>query len=75
LNKSRSRKGYEQVKEITIGNEDLHPISHVSFDVVGMDFIDKAVRSEVSLGSEIHINLSPSKTRKAEEISMVDEDL
>jgi hypothetical protein len=40
-----------------------------------MDLSDKAVRSEVSLVSEIYINMSPRKTRKAEEISMVDEDL
>jgi hypothetical protein len=43
--------------------------------VAGMDLIDKAIRSEAKLGSEIHINLSHRKTRKAEEISMVDEDL
>jgi hypothetical protein len=35
------------VREITIGNEDLRPISHVSFDVAGMDLSDKAVRYEV----------------------------
>jgi hypothetical protein len=38
---------YEAVREITIGNEDLHPISQVSFDVAGMDLSDKAVKSEV----------------------------
>jgi hypothetical protein len=40
-----------------------------------MDLSDKAVRSERELGSEIHINLSLRKTKKTEEISMVDEDL
>jgi hypothetical protein len=35
------------VREITIGNEDLHPIGHVSFDVAGMDLSDQAVRSEI----------------------------
>jgi hypothetical protein len=63
------------VREIPIGHEDLHPTSHVSFDVAGMDLSDKAVRSEVELGSEIRINLSPKMTRKAEEISTVVEDL
>jgi hypothetical protein len=47
LNKYRYRKGSESVREITIENEDLHPISHVSFDVGGMDLSHKAVTSEV----------------------------
>jgi hypothetical protein len=53
----------------------VYPISYLSFDVAGMDFSDQAVRSEIQLGSEIQISLSPRKTRKAEEVSMADEDL
>jgi hypothetical protein len=75
LNHSSYRKGYESVREITIGDEDLPPNTHVSFNAVGMDWNDKAVRSEVWLGSEIHISLSPRKRRKVKDISMVDEDL
>jgi hypothetical protein len=43
--------------------------------MTGMVLSDNAVRFDVEFGSEIHINLSPRKTRRAEEISMVDEDL